>query len=180
MDAHGDRILSNCLVHLVNAGDGSSARSLVAAFGDPAGSVSGSVFVLALKNGSILVQIVDGVVGISTVASEGSGVAVHELLFTEDDLGGLVDDQVGFEGAYCAEGPAGAALSLVLDRVELAAVVSGFGVADSSDGVEVNFAVGVVDAAEVVMFEFFVSDSHELVLAKLVAHVLRVGSLDLL
>ena len=79
---------------------------------------SGSVGVVGLELLSVGLGVSEGVGLPSTVASVGGSVAVDELLLGEGEEGSGLDEVVSLNGGGGGEGPAGTALSLVLDGVD--------------------------------------------------------------
>jgi hypothetical protein len=114
-----------------------------AAGGVPAGAEFGGVWVGGLSLNAVLLNVLEGVVGPSSVASvvaELAG-AVEELLLGEGDQLAIDDELGALESTGGGEGPAGAALTLVLDTGDgaLGNPVNGISVAGNLNNLLIRF-----------------------------------------
>jgi len=78
-------------------------------------SVFAGVGVVGLEDGVVGLEVLEGGGLVSTVASEGKGDAIDELLLGEGHKFAVSDEVGSLEGSGGGEGPARSALSLILD-----------------------------------------------------------------
>lgn len=169
----------------LSLGDGGSSGDVGGPLelGGLALTVLGLVRILGFGDGSVLDVVVEGVLLETTVASlvTERGGAIDELGLGEGDEGLEVGEVLGLEGTGRGEGPAGSALSLVLDwgDVSLGSPVDGEWVGVGGLWLDsLVFWDDVSSSAEVLDGELFLGHGGEVGESELVALVELVLGLD--